>query len=166
MDVKNEIQGKPIPPQLQKIARLTKLMDSQFRVPGTNFTFGIDPIIGLIPGLGDLLDYAISAYILVAMVQNGASGRSVAKMILNITIDGIIGLIPFIGRFFDFFYKANRRNLIIAVEHFEEGKHKGSAWPIVLPILGVLAIIFILLALLTFYIVKYTLIFLFPTGGI
>ena len=53
MEVKNEIQGKPIPPQLQKIARLTKLMDSQFRVPGTNFTFGIDPIIGLIPGLGD-----------------------------------------------------------------------------------------------------------------
>jgi hypothetical protein len=83
MEIKNEIQGKPIPPQLQKIAKLTKLMDSQFRVPGTNFTFGIDPIIGLIPGLGDLLDYGISAYILVAMVQNGASGRSVAKMIIE-----------------------------------------------------------------------------------
>ncbi|MFN8294761.1 MAG: DUF4112 domain-containing protein [Chitinophagales bacterium] len=166
MNENTEIEGKPIPPQLQRIARLTKLMDSQFRIPGTSITFGIDPIIGLIPGLGDVLDYAISAYLLVAMVQNGASGKSVAKMILNITIDGIVGLIPFFGRFFDIFYKANRRNLILAIEHFEEGKHQGSAWPIVLPILGVLFLIFILLSVLAFYVLKYALILLFPTGGI
>ncbi|HRH57533.1 MAG TPA: DUF4112 domain-containing protein [Chitinophagales bacterium] len=166
MNENTEIEGKPIPPQLQRIARLTKLMDSQFRIPGTSITFGIDPIIGLIPGLGDVLDYAISAYLLVSMVQNGASGKSVAKMILNITIDGIVGLIPFFGRFFDIFYKANRRNLILAIEHFEEGKHQGSAWPIVLPILGVLLLIFILLSVLAFYVVKYALILLFPTGGI
>ena len=166
MNENNEIEGKPIPPQLQRVARLTKLMDSQFRIPGTSITFGIDPIIGLIPGLGDLLDYAISAYLLVSMVQNGASGKSVAKMILNITIDGIVGLIPFFGRFFDVFYKANRRNLILAIEHFEEGKHQGSAWPIVLPILGVLLLLFILLTILAFYIIKYALILLFPTGGI
>lgn len=166
MNENTEIEGKPIPPQLQRIARLTKLMDSQFRIPGTSITFGIDPIIGLIPGLGDILDYAISAYLLVSMVQNGASGKSVAKMILNITIDGIVGLIPFFGRFFDIFYKANRRNLILAIEHFEEGKHQGSAWPIVLPILGVLLLIFILLSVLAFYVVKYALILLFPTGGI
>ncbi|MCC6582099.1 MAG: DUF4112 domain-containing protein, partial [Chitinophagales bacterium] len=102
----------------------------------------------------------------IAMVRNGASGKSVAKMILNITIDGVVGLVPFVGRFFDVFYKANRRNLILAVEHFEEGKHQGSAWPIVLPILLVLALIFITLSILTFFIIKYTLIFLFPTGGI
>ena len=166
MNENTEIEGKPIPPQLQRIARLTKLMDSQFRIPGTSITFGIDPIIGLIPGLGDVLDYAISAYLLVSMVQNGASGKSVAKMILNITIDGIVGLIPFFGRFFDIFYKANRRNLILAIEHFEEGKHQGSAWPIVLPILGVLLLLFILLSVLAFYVVKYALILLFPTGGI
>ena len=162
----NEIEGKPIPPSLQKTAKITKLMDSQFRIPGTSITFGIDPILGLIPGLGDLLDYGISAFLLVAMVRNGASGKSVAKMILNITIDGVVGLVPFVGRFFDVFYKANRRNLILAVEHFEEGKHQGSAWPIVLPILLVLGLIFITLSILTFFIVKYTLLFLFPTGGI
>ena len=166
MSEENNIQGKPIPPQLQRIARFTKLMDSQFRIPGTNITFGIDPILGLIPGLGDLVDYGISAYLLISMVQSGASSKSVAKMILNITIDGIVGLVPFVGRFFDIFYKANQRNLILAVEHFEEGKHQGSAWPIVLPILGVLTLIFIMLSLFTFFIIKYTLIFLFPTGGI
>ncbi len=164
MSVKSEIEGKSIPPQLQKIARLTKLMDSQFRIPGTNFTFGIDPIIGLIPGFGDLIDYGISAYLLVAMVRNGASGKSVAKMILNITIDGIVGLVPFVGRFFDIFYKANQRNLVLAIEHFEEGKHQGSAWPIVLPIIAVLIFILIILSFLTFYIIKYLLLFLSSIG--
>lgn len=165
MSDNNYIKGKAIPPQLQKIAKFTKLMDSQFRLPGTKYTFGIDPIIGLIPGLGDIIDYAISAYLLIAMVQNGGSGKSIAKMILNITIDGIIGLIPFLGRIFDFFYKANQRNLILAVEHFEEGKHQGSAWPIVLPILLVLAIIVTIIGIAGFYIFKYFILFLFPNGG-
>lgn len=162
----NEIEGKPIPPQLQRIARLTKLMDSQFRIPGTSITFGIDPIIGLIPGLGSIVDYVISAYLLVSMVQNGASGRVVSKMILNISIDGIVGAIPGLGNIFDFFYKANRKNLVLAVEHFEEGKHQGSAWPVVLPIIGVFMFLLILLSVLAFYSIKYALILLFPTGGI
>lgn len=162
----NEIKGKPIPVQLQKIARLTKLMDSQFKVPGTSITFGIDPIIGLIPGLGSIVDYIISAYLLVAMVKNGASGRVVSKMFLNISIDGIVGAIPGFGNIFDFFYKANRKNLVLAVEHFEEGKHQGSMWPIVLPILGVLTLMIGVFCIVAYFILKYTLIFLFPTGGI
>jgi hypothetical protein len=135
-------------------------MDSQFRIPGTKFTFGLDPIIGLIPGLGDLIDYGISAYLMVAMIRNGASGRAVAKMLINITIDGLVGVIPFLGRFFDIFFKANRRNLVLAIEHFEVGKHKGSAWPIVLPILMVLALVFIIIAVLAFYILKWFLLFI------
>ncbi len=151
----SEIKGKPIPPQLQKLAKFTKLMDSQFKIPGTSITFGIDPIIGLVPYLGDLVDYCISAYLMIAMVKNGASGRAVAKMIINITIDGIVGLIPFLGRIFDVFYKANRRNLILAVEHFEEGKHQGSAWPIVVPIIGILLLIFIAISVIGYYLLSY-----------
>jgi len=150
-----QIQGRPIPPQLQDIAKIAKLMDSQFRIPGTNFTFGLDPIIGLFPGFGAVVDYAISAYLLIAMVRNGASSRVVAKMILNITIDGLVGMIPVLGNVFDFFYKANRKNLVLAVEHFEEGKHQGSAWPIVLPIIGLLAVIFGLFAVASYFVLKY-----------
>lgn len=149
-----QIKGRTIPPQLQRIAIITKLMDSQFKIPGTNYTFGLDPIIGLIPGLGVVLDYAISAYLMIAMIQNGASGKVVAKMFLNISIDGIVGAIPVLGNIFDFFYKANRKNLLLAVEHFEEGKHQGSAWPIVLPILLVLAIIFTIFIVLSYYTIK------------
>ena len=160
MPEKNQIDGKEIPASLQQIAKLVKLMDSQFRIPGTKFTFGLDPIIGLIPGLGDLIDYGISAYLMVAMIRNGASGRAVAKMLINITIDGLVGVIPFLGRFFDIFFKANRRNLVLAIEHFEVGKHKGSAWPIVLPILMVLTVVFIIIAVLAFYILKWFLLFI------
>jgi hypothetical protein len=160
MPEKNQIDGKEIPASLQQIAKVVKLMDSQFRIPGTKFTFGLDPIIGLIPGLGDLIDYGVSAYLMVAMIRNGASGRAVAKMLINITIDGLIGVIPFLGRFFDIFFKANRRNLVLAIEHFEVGKHKGSAWPIVLPILMVLTVVFIIIAVLAFYILKWFLLFI------
>jgi len=160
MPENNQIKGKTIPPQLQKIAVVTKLMDSQFKIPGTNFSFGLDPLIGLIPGLGAVIDYVISAYLLVSMVQNGASNKVIAKMILNISIDGIGGLIPILGNIFDFFYKANRKNLVLAVEHFEEGKHQGSALPIVLPILAVLAVIFGIFAVLAYYSIKFILLFL------
>jgi hypothetical protein len=160
MPENNQIKGKTIPPQLQKIAVVTKLMDSQFKIPGTNFSFGLDPLIGLIPGLGAVIDYVISAYLLVSMVQNGASNKVIAKMILNISIDGIGGLIPVLGNIFDFFYKANRKNLVLAVEHFEEGKHQGSALPIVLPILAVLAVIFGIFAVLAYYSIKFILLFL------
>lgn len=155
MQENNKIDGKLIPKQLQKIAKVTKLMDSQFKIPGTNFSFGIDPLLNLIPGLGGILDYIISAYLLIAMVRNGASGNSVAKMILNISIDGIVGAIPGLGTIFDFFFKANLKNLVLAVEHFEEGKHQGSAWSIVLPILLVLFIIFGIFAVISFYILKF-----------
>lgn len=153
--------NKPIPAQLQKIARFVKLMDSQFKIPGTKITFGLDPIIGMVPYLGDLVDYGISAYILVSMVKSGASSRVVAKMIGNITIDGLIGLIPFLGKIFDVFYKANRRNLTLAVEHFEENKHQGSAWPIVLPILLILFLLFIAIGVLGYFTLKFLYLFLF-----
>lgn len=151
----NPIKTKLIPAQLQKIARLVKLMDSQFKIPGTKITFGLDPIIGLIPYLGDLVDYGVSAYLLIAMVKNGASGKVVAKMIRNITIDGLVGLIPFLGRIFDVFYKANRRNLVLATEHFEENKHQGSALPIVLPILIILFIFFLIIGVLGYFTLKF-----------
>ncbi len=146
---------KPLPPQLVKISKLVKLMDTAFTIPFTNIKFGLDPIIGLFPIVGDLLDYGISAFLLIGMVRNGASGKAVLKMIGNITLDGIVGAIPFLGRFFDVFYKANRRNLAIAVEHFEEGKHQGSALPYLIPILILLAIVVFGIAVATFFAIKF-----------
>jgi hypothetical protein len=123
---------------LKDIELLAKLMDSQFKVPGTNIRFGLDAIVGLIPGVGDLSTFAVSGYMLLIMARNGASGYLLARMVVNVVVDTIIGAIPFLGDIFDFAFKANIRNMKLMQEHYAEGRHRGSAWKIVLPILIVL----------------------------
>src|SRR5690242_6517964 len=130
---------------LRKVERLARLMDSQFRVPGTDMRFGLDGIIGLIPGVGDMATFAVSGYMLVLMARNGASGYVLTRMTLNILIDALIGSIPFIGDIFDFAFKANMRNLRLMQEYYREGRHRGSAWRIVVPILFIILAFIILL---------------------
>ena len=125
-------------PALNQLRRLAKLMDAQFSIPGTQYRFGLDGIIGLIPGAGDLATFAVSGYMLVIMAQNGASGFVLARMALNILVDAAIGSIPLLGDLFDFAFKANTRNLRLMEEHYTEGRHRGSALKIVIPVLIVL----------------------------
>lgn len=135
---------------LKHIDYLARLMDAQFRVPGTNFRFGLDAIIGLIPGGGDLSTFAVSGYMLWVMAQNGASGYVLARMVLNVLLDTIIGSIPLIGDVFDMFYKSNMRNLRLMQEHYREGRHRGSAWKIIIPVLIVLFLIIVCVIWLTY----------------
>ena len=116
-------------------------MDSQFTVPGTNFKFGLDGIIGLIPGAGDISTFAISAYLLSVMARNGASGYVMARMVLNVVIDAIFGMIPLLGDIFDIAFKANMRNLKLMREHYVEGRHRGGAWKILVPVLLLLFLV-------------------------
>jgi len=128
---------------MEKVAVLTRLMDKQFRVPGTNFRFGLDGIIGLIPGAGDISTFAVSCYLLTIMAKNGASGYVMARMVLNVLIDAVVGSIPLVGDLFDFAFKANSRNLRLMQEHYVEGRHRGSAWKVILPIVILLLLILI-----------------------
>src|SRR6187200_2266810 len=89
------------PQGLRKLGRLAKLLDAQFRIPGTDIRFGLDGLIGLIPGAGDLSTFAVSGYMLWVMANNGASGFVLARMTLNILIDALIGSIPILGDIFD-----------------------------------------------------------------
>lgn len=126
---------KPLPPALSNVESLAKLMDSQFRLPGTNFRFGLDAVIGLIPGVGDFSAFLVSAYLIVVMANNGASGYVMARMILNVLIDVVIGSIPFVGDILDFGFKANTKNVALMQKHYREGKYKGGAWKVVIPVL-------------------------------
>lgn len=128
---------------LRDMEFLAKLMDSRFRVPGTDIRFGFDALIGLIPGAGDLSTFAVSGYMLLIMARNGASGYVLARMTLNILADVIIGSIPILGDIFDFAFKANMRNMRLMQEHYREGRHRGSAWKVIIPILIVLFIIIV-----------------------
>ena len=134
-------QPRPVPRDLKGIEQLTRWMDAKFRFPGTNFRFGLDGLIGLIPGVGDLSTFAISGYLVLLMAKNGASGLVLSRMILNIVIDAALGAIPVIGDLFDFAHKANLKNLRLMQEYYVEGRHRGSAWRVIVPVLIVLALI-------------------------
>ena len=120
---------------LQSLETLARLMDAQFKIPGTEIRFGLDAVIGLIPGIGDLSTFAVSAYMVIVMARKGASGYLVARMILNIVIDAVIGSIPIIGDMFDVSFKANMKNLRLMKAHYVEGKYNGSALKVVIPVL-------------------------------
>lgn len=125
-------------PALRRVESLAKLMDSQFSIPGTKFRFGFDGIIGLIPGAGDFSTFAVSSYMLWLMAHNGASGFVMARMVVNVFIDAVVGAIPFVGDLFDFAFKANMRNMRLMQQHYREGRHRGSAWKVIIPVLIIL----------------------------
>lgn len=90
---------------------LTSLLDDRFRLPGTNLRFGLDGLIGLIPGAGDLIGAGLSLAIVVGAWKEGAPLHLLARMGWNILLEFLVGLIPVLGDAFDFAFKANRRNL-------------------------------------------------------
>ena len=132
---------KPGHPSLRHIEWLAKLMDSQFRIPGTNIRFGFDALLGLIPGAGDFGGFLISVVMLTTLARNGASGYVMARMFMNIIVDALVGSIPLLGDLFDVAFKANERNLQLMRDHYQEGKHQGSASRIIIPVILVLLLV-------------------------
>jgi hypothetical protein len=131
------------PASLRHINMLAKLMDAQFTLPGTNIKFGLDALLGLVPGAGDISTFAVSGYMVMIMAKNGASGFVLVRMILNILIDAIIGAVPIIGDLFDVAFKANMRNMKLMQQYYTEGRHRGSAWKLIIPILLIVFLIIV-----------------------
>jgi hypothetical protein len=124
--------------QFKGLDKLAKLMDAQFTIPGTSIRFGFDALIGLIPGAGDLSTFAISGYMVLIMARNGAGGFVLARMVFNILLDAIVGAIPLLGDVFDVAFKANMRNMRLMNQYYKEGRHRGSAWKLIFPVLIIL----------------------------
>ncbi|MCC5908133.1 MAG: DUF4112 domain-containing protein [Balneolaceae bacterium] len=95
---------------LNRLDRFSYYTDSNFRIPFTNFRFGLSPLIGLIPVAGDFAGLILSLYVLYEARKIGASGKIQRKMIRNMLIEFIGGLLPVIGDAFDAIYKANTKN--------------------------------------------------------
>jgi hypothetical protein len=85
--------------------------DSVFEIPGLGWRFGLDPIIGLVPIVGDLATTVVSFYILTLATQLQVPRTTIARMSLNVAIDYVIGSIPLLGNVFDFAWRANHRNI-------------------------------------------------------
>lgn len=140
----------------QNLDLLAHLLDDWFRIPGTSIRFGIDGIIGLIPGLGDILAGLASCIIVIAAWFRGIPYVTLARMVVNIGIDVLIGAIPILGDMFDIAWKANRRNYNLMTRHLQQPhKHTWKDYLFLAGILAVLGAIFaapvVVLVLITEY---------------
>jgi Domain of unknown function (DUF4112) len=124
---------------------LAHLLDDWFRLPGTSIRFGLDGIIGLIPGLGDVLAGLASCIIIVAAWFRGVPYVALARMVVNLAIDVLVGAIPILGDAFDIAWKANRRNYAIMTRHLRQPhKHTWKDYAFLLFIMTSLVAIFVL----------------------
>ncbi len=103
-------RDEPKDPRLAHISLLAFLLDRAFKVPGTNWRFGLDSLIGLVPGLGDIIGSMIGGYSIFIARQLGAPASIQMRMAMNLAVDGLIGIIPLAGDIFDFAFKAHSRN--------------------------------------------------------
>ncbi|HEU0244813.1 MAG TPA: DUF4112 domain-containing protein [Candidatus Limnocylindrales bacterium] len=116
----------------RRIATVAHLLDDIVRVPGTGIRVGLDPILGLVPFLGDITSGAVSAWIVLEAARFRLPGVVLAQMIVYATVDFLVGLIPFLGDLFDFGFKANTRNLALFHKHaVDPGASTASSWALV-----------------------------------
>jgi hypothetical protein len=124
---------------------LAHVLDDWFRIPGTSIRFGIDGIIGLIPGLGDVLAGLASCIIVIAAWFRGVPYITLARMVVNLGLDVVIGAIPLLGDAFDIAWKANRRNYALLARHLRQ-PHRHT-WKDALFLLFILAILWAIFAI-------------------
>ncbi|HZI40060.1 MAG TPA: DUF4112 domain-containing protein [Gemmatimonadaceae bacterium] len=140
---------------LRRVRAVAVLLDDAIRVPGTSLRFGVDPIVGMIPGLGDLLGGAASAYIILEAARAGAPASVLLRMTMNVGIDTLVGAVPLVGDLFDFAWKSNSRNAELLARHVEApAQTRRSSIALVVLLLALLAGLAIGAAALTVYIVK------------
>jgi hypothetical protein len=111
---------------LQKLRNWAHLLDDAIRIPGTNLRFGWDPIIGLVPWLGDAVAALFSVTILFHAFRLEIPGAVKTRMLINVLIDLIVGAVPFLGDAFDFAWKANRKNMELLEKYAMTGLPAGT----------------------------------------
>lgn len=107
-----------------RLDALAKLLDNQFRIPGTQMRFGFDGIIGLIPYVGDMAGFLVSGLLFSIMMRRGAGPLIMVQMMGNFTLDALVGIVPLAGDLFDFGFKANRRNVDLLKKYYADGKKR------------------------------------------
>ena len=143
-----EIEWEVLPPEEKRKRQgleplfkwLALIMDEFIRVPGTKFKFGLDPLIGLLPGLGDTGSALVSAFALIQAARLGVPKILLARMSLNILINELVGIVPVVGDAFSFWFKSNVRNYQIIKDHAAApgGVSRRSDWIFVIAVLVLL----------------------------
>jgi hypothetical protein len=133
--------------RLEALRRVSRLLDSAFQIPGTSFRFGLDPILGLVPGIGDLVSPIFTIGILWQAHHLGIPRVVLMRMIGNVAIDALVGAVPILGDAFDFAWKSNDMNMVLLEKHaVEETSASPGDWLFV----ATLSFIVLVLAALPF----------------
>lgn len=124
--------------RLERMRRVGWLLDNSIPVPGTRIRLGIDQLIGLVPGIGDLIGGVLSLYIIVEAYRMGVPRTLLARMGWNVAVDTLVGEVPILGDLFDIGFKANLRNLALLDGYFQRPAdvQRASRWVIALLVLG------------------------------
>ncbi|HXJ31745.1 MAG TPA: DUF4112 domain-containing protein [Gemmatimonadales bacterium] len=120
--------------RVERLQRLARLWDSAIRIPGTQVRVGLDPLVGLIPGLGDAAGALVSAYIVLEAARFDMPASTLLRMLANVAIDALLGTVPVVGDIFDVAWRANLRNVALIEHHLADphGAHRASRFWLVL----------------------------------
>ncbi len=103
---------------IDRLDMLATLFDTAIVVPGTNIRFGLEALLRLVPGIGDVAASALSVYLLYEASRLGVPRLLMARMVANVVLEGAVGAVPLAGDAFDVFFRANRRNVALLRQHF------------------------------------------------
>jgi hypothetical protein len=106
--------------EIERLRSLTRLLDSAFQIPGTRYRIGLDAVVGVVPGIGDVIGALFSAFIVYQSARMGVSTATLVRMMGNVALDTIVGEVPLLGDLFDAGWKANTRNLALLEGHLEQ----------------------------------------------
>ncbi len=129
----------------RRVRALARLLDNAISIPGTSWKIGLDPIIGLIPGVGDMVGAVLSGYIVLEAVRAEVPTFTLARMLVNVGIDTLLGAVPALGDVFDAAWKSNAMNVALLERHLMA---TGSAPPKRRNLVGVMALALIVLVLI------------------
>jgi hypothetical protein len=116
--------------RIARIDALATLLDTAFMLPGINVRFGLDALIGFVPGIGDAITTAMSLWIVHEAHQLGAPGHVIARMLGNVALDSVVGAVPLVGDAFDVAFRANRRNMALLRAHLDKVEVRNAPyWP-------------------------------------
>ena len=129
----------------ENLDMLAHVLDDWLRIPGTSIRFGVDAIIGLVPGIGDVLGGLASCILLLAAWFRGVPYITLVRMAVNIGIEVLVGSVPLLGDAFDVAWKANRRNYKLLVRHVEQPRHHTwKDWAFLLTLVAAILTVFAL----------------------
>ncbi len=114
--------------RIARIDALATLLDTAFLIPGTKVCFGLDALIGLVPGIGDLVTTAMSLYIVNEARTLGVPRLLIIRMLANVALDGLVGAVPLVGDAFDVMWRANRGNIALLRDHLDREHPRGGVY--------------------------------------